>query len=723
MASLITKEEWERTEIPVPAAEMTVLRFLCEAAKNTLLKRNACPTLYTFLKVEPSEKMDEVLAEFLESGKVPANANSATRIRLENSAKSIPSDLYEKRLMAAMADKDKVKGYFLVHYLLGLHVLRPNPYVQEKASKYLEEGTPDLRRTVLRAPELFALCDTPDLKLYEYQQEMYELQSGLVELTAPTGTGKTLLPIGYAEKGLKVLYVCDRPTALDFAQKCISVGRKIALAFGCTKKEDVRLHRAAAEEYTKNAHTGAVGKVNNMVGDKVEILVADVASAEVAMEWWAHQKKTYDLLYWDEPDKDKHTAEDQTLWPAAQRAWQANTASFIVLSSATLPLTLPEVEAGYQAKFPECPVHRIGKRTVYNGTQVALLNEANEVVMPHHVFQGEELLQCAETMKENPSLLRYVDLNEAVKVLHHAKGWEDQMTAFSDAANPITIKKAYLSVMHTVQVPCTRLYESVIRATREDAWTISGGAAIYMTRDVEKVGVVMLKAAGIPETELSKLMRNIEVNGVNAEKRAVLQKEFENAVASDAAKANKMADERYSNPAAKQLLQQIKMLERLPVKLDDAYVPNTAVHVARWKPGAKGVHAPDLDERTVERIVDTNAADHWKVLLLMGVAVLSEKMDKAYLEIVKQTASDGRLFMIVADFAYLTGTNYQFAHGYFGKDLVDLSQSMVVQALGRIGRGQMTRCTARIREPGMYSKLFGPADPRNSLFLAQVFSC
>jgi hypothetical protein len=183
--------------------------------------------------------------------------------------------------------------------------------------------------------------------------------------------------------------------------------------------------------------------------------------------------------------------------------------------------------------------------------------------------------------------------------------------------------------------------------------------------------------------------------------------------------------------AAKLLQQQIKQLERLPVKLADVYVPNMPSHAARWRPSlhaatlhtqASQPHVPELDERTVEKIVDTRVADHWKVLLLLGVAVLSEQMDAAYLEIVKQTASKGQLFMVIADFTYLTGTNYQFAHGYFGKDLVDLTHSMVVQALGRIGRGKMERCTARVREPGMFRKLFGPSDPENGKILAQVFS-
>jgi hypothetical protein len=714
----LSKSEWERTENPVSTKELKVLRFLCAAAHDPSLKSNECPTLYQYLKVESSPKMDRILAEYLEKGVIPSNADSATRIRLERSSKVIPADIYEKRLMAAMASKSPVHAYFMTYYLSRLSVARPNPLLQQRALDYLSSREPDLKATVLHSPELFQFCDVPDLKLYEYQREMFELEPGLVILTAPTGTGKTLLPIGLAEKGHRILYVCDRPTALDFAQKCISVGRKVAFAFGCEGPEDVRLHRSAATVFKKNKHTGGVGKIDNLVGDLVEVVIADVASAEHAMRWWAFQKQGYDLLYWDEPDKDKHTNLDTSLWPAARQAWRANTASFVVMSSATLPVTMPEVEADYTARFPGKPVHHIGRNTVYNGTQVKLLNSENEVVMPHHVYED-----CSETIRANPSLLRYVDLAQAVEVLRTTEGWEGMLRTMEEVSNPICIKMAYVSVMHLASPTKYRLYDSVIRATREDAWTITGGAAIYMAKDVEKVGQVMLKASGIPAGVLARLNKNIEINTANALKMEELRKEFENATAVDAEKTNKMADERYSNPVAKKLQEEMKLLVRMPVKLEERYVPNMPAHCALWKPKGAEIppFVPDVDDTTAEKIVDTKVAEHWKVLLLMGVAVLTET-DVAYLEIVKQMASLGMLFMVIADFTYLTGTNYQFAHGYFGKDLADLNQGMVVQALGRIGRGDLLGCTARVREPGMFEKLFGPEDARNGQLLAQVFS-
>jgi hypothetical protein len=443
-----------------------------------------------------------------------------------------------------------------------------------------------------------------------------------------------------------------------------------------------------------------------------------VASAEFAIKWWAFQKQNYDLLYWDEPDKDKHTDLDTSLWGAAKKAWQLNVASFVVMSSATLPISMPEVEADYSRRFPGKPIHHIGRNTVYNGTQVILLNNDNEVIMPHHVYED-----CASTIQTNPSLLRYVDLTQAVEVLKQTTGWEHTIRTIEDVCNPIAIKMAYVAVMHTASKEKHKMYESVIRVTREDAWTITGGAAIYMAHDVEKVGQVMLKASGIPAGVLSKLSKNIEINTANALKMEELRKEFENVTAVDAEKTNKMADERYTNPQAKQLQEQMKMLQRMPVKLEDKYIPNMPGHCALWKPKYfKGrSHAPDIDDRTAERIIDTKVAEHWKVLLLMGVAVLTET-DVAYLEIVKQMASLGMLFMVIADFTYLTGTNYQFAHGYFGKDLADLNQGMVIQALGRIGRGDLLGCTARVRETSMFEKLFGPQDVRNGHLLSQVFS-
>jgi hypothetical protein len=69
-------------------------------------------------------------------------------------------------------------------------------------------------------------------------------------------------------------------------------------------------------------------------------------------------------------------------------------------------------------------------------------------------------------------------------------------------------------------------------------------------------------------------------------------------------------------------------------------------------------------------------------------------------------ASTQKLFLIIASSDYIYGTNYQFSHGYIGKDL-DLSQEKIIQALGRIGRsGSNETYSIRLRNDDVAKKLF-----------------
>ena len=105
----------------------------------------------------------------------------------------------------------------------------------------------------------------------------------MVLYIAPTATGKTLSPIGLSEK-YRIIFVCAaRHVGLALAKSALSVGKKIALGFNCKDAEDIRLHFSAAKEYTKNFRTGGIFKVDNSVGDNVEIMICDIKSYLPAM--------------------------------------------------------------------------------------------------------------------------------------------------------------------------------------------------------------------------------------------------------------------------------------------------------------------------------------------------------------------------------------------------------------------------------------------------------
>jgi hypothetical protein len=89
--------------------------------------------------------------------------------------------------------------------------------------------------------------------LYEHQRQLFTASKRpnpkLILYIAPTGTGKTLSPIGLSEN-YKVIFVCAaRHVGLALAKNAISVNKKVAFAFGCNDAQDIRLHYFAAKDY------------------------------------------------------------------------------------------------------------------------------------------------------------------------------------------------------------------------------------------------------------------------------------------------------------------------------------------------------------------------------------------------------------------------------------------------------------------------------------------
>ena len=93
----------------------------------------------------------------------------------------------------------------------------------------------------------------------------------MVLYTAPTCTGKTLTPLGLSQ-GYRIIFICAaRHVGLALAKSAVCMGKRIGIAFGCETADDIRLHYYAASEYSINRRSGGIGKVDNTIGDKVQI--------------------------------------------------------------------------------------------------------------------------------------------------------------------------------------------------------------------------------------------------------------------------------------------------------------------------------------------------------------------------------------------------------------------------------------------------------------------
>ena len=98
------------------------------------------------------------------------------------------------------------------------------------------------------------------MKLYSHQADLFEATyregAKLILYQAPTGTGKTMSPVGLA-KGNKIIFTCAaKHIGLQLAKALISMEIPIAIAFGCVDSGDIRLHYFAAKDYVKNRRTG-----------------------------------------------------------------------------------------------------------------------------------------------------------------------------------------------------------------------------------------------------------------------------------------------------------------------------------------------------------------------------------------------------------------------------------------------------------------------------------
>ena len=71
---------------------------------------------------------------------------------------------------------------------------------------------------------------------------------------------------------------------------------------------------------------------------------------------------------------------------------------------------------------------------------------------------------------------------------------------------------------------------------------------------------------------------------------------------------------------------------------------------------------------------------------MLGIGIFKKDNNTTYNEIMKKLAYQQKLYLIVASSDYIYGTNYQFCHGYMGKDLQKMTQEKIIQAFGRVGR-------------------------------------
>jgi hypothetical protein len=619
----LTKAEWENLEIPVSPSEKQILTMIMNGFNDVNINFNETLSMFSFTKIEktpeveyllykkyfedfiattinkygkntPIEKYGIVGAFNLFAGSELKQLKSADLIRIQNLDSNIQVNkpiIFEYLLLDLWKElvkqitKKKQKYAFYLYTLLQLKkasIPHINKYVMTIVDETLAHVNSFTKTSeiITNAYEFIEknthLLRYEDRTLFKHQKDLFTIckdeSPKLVLYTAPTGTGKTLSPIGLSEK-YRVIFVCvARHIGLSLAKAAISVEKKIAFAFGCDTASDIRLHYFAAINYTKNRRSGGIGKVDNSVGDNVEIMICDVKSYITAMHYMlAFNPSEKIITYWDEPtitmDYDNHP-----LHGNIHRNWKENKIPTVVLSCATLPLSdeIRPVFDDFRSKFDNSETYTITSFDCKKS--IPILNKDGFCVLPHFLYSDyKDLVNCAKYCSENKTLLRYFDLREIIRFIEYIDEHEYVDSAYSidsyfgsnitditmnslkeyylevimriDAENwpnihkilsefrkqkyssTCNIKKARsveanqptksteLTRTNSVCVPPKPNVSSGILFTTTDAYTLTDGPTIFLAENVNKIGSFYIQQSNIAPSVFQNLLSKIIHNG------------------------------------------------------------------------------------------------------------------------------------------------------------------------------------------------------------------
>jgi hypothetical protein len=835
----LSKSEWNSIEISVSENEKEVLKLITQGYSNVNIKVNKTESLFTYLKIDFNQSLEDYLFSkyFSDKIKLLIEKYNLSYIQFNTSKKAQSQSNGENYIInvgsiVKLKSADQVRvsrfdvidpntaeniyEYILVHHLESIlkyikrednkwhfHYYTLNKLLQnnvEKIINYIKnicqivlsklEQNINLLYILKHSSDIIEknknLLKFADMSLYNHQKQLFTAmkQPGpkLVLYIAPTSTGKTISPLGLSE-GYRLIFVCAvRHVGLSLARSAISINKKIAFAFGCSSTSDIRLHYFAATDYTKDRKSGQIRKVNNAIGDKVEIIICDVRSYLYAMYYMlAFNDATNIITYWDEPtismDYEKHN-----LHKVIKKNWKENTIPNIVLSSATLPklneleLTIDDFKTRFskEGKIPTIIniVSHDCRKTI------PLIDNDGYIVMPHYLYNNySDVLNVVRQCEENLTLLRYIDLQETANLCLYVEKnncasrackFERNFATINDI-DMQSIKIYYLKVLKNIlpnkwaqlhnyfttsrkrkiQVNTTvdlrgnknrlskinsigpgivptengiaeqQINNVGIYITTRDAYTLTDGPTIFIANDLQKIAKFYIKQSNIPSCVMTDIQNKLDMNSEINERIEQLEKDIEleeskmaSKISSDEQKQNKNKINKTENRQILQMSEQINNLKSIIKRatIDDMFIPNKLSHLNKWAEGlSNSSHSftSSIDDDIVEAIMLLkDVDDSWKILLLLGIGIFTDHKSTDYSEIMKQLADRQKLYLIIADSDYIYGTNYQFCHGYLGKDL-SLTQEKIIQSLGRIGRSNIQQeYTARFRDISQVNMLF-----------------
>jgi hypothetical protein len=804
--------EWKSIELEIPNTEKEICNLICKGIDNVGIKYNKHLSLSSFLKINCDismnnylyyiyfkKKIDKIMIKYnliniitidiyndkilKKKDKIRLDQNAVLDISKNDSIyEYIIIDIIEKMIKYKQKSNEKMKNskyqsnwqfhFITISKLIQNNVLHINPIIIQFTKKCLDICEPfiDLKSIINNytyyIEQNSVLNKYNDMELFKHQKDIFtyiKLNNNpkLILYIAPTGTGKTLTPLGLSSYK-RVIFVCAaRHIGLALATSAISMGKKTAFAYGCSSAEDIRLHYYSVIDYIKHKKSGGIGKVDNSNGSKVEIMICDIKSYLIAMYYMIAFNNVDNIItYWDEPTISMDY-KNHDLHNIIKDNWSNNKIPNMILSSATLPKLsdLSETISDFKCKFDNAEIINIESSDCRKS--VPILNKSGYVILPHMIATSyTDMKDIMINCNTNKSLIRYFDMDVLSNTLKYidssiyTNNTNSLFCQYFESINDITltnVKTYYIDIMLKLtekqwdkldSYTKTHMYNTLnksksntiddgqydpIKLTTSHANTLTHGPTIFISNNVMGVANLYIKESKIPSEVINNINEKIIYNNHINDKIYKQQQMIEDAEkvienqkvstsGSDKSKnqKDKSLKKNGDSKTDANLLQMQKDLITLQKmikssSLNDTFIPNTISHLNKWNPddNNSNTFTCDIDEEIIIQIMSLKNVDNClKILLMMGIGVFTNHKNKVYTEIMKQLANNEKLYLIIASSDYIYGTNYQFCHGYISKDL-DLSQEKIIQAIGRIGRNSVQKqYTVRFRSDENINKLF-----------------
>ena len=759
----LTRSEWISIEKPIDEKEKIILRMIYAGSTNPapIYMYNTINSvvhldheekeyyIYVYLLKEDIDILIKKLSLAEISLPIPKKKlNSSDKIRIENQKKKLNENVENTIICIINSFHKEFIGkkhstemhFYNMCYLYNTYTINKylrciveqiiNKYGKLMSINYFLENT----HKYIESNTIF---NYKPIELFQHQIDIFNIfktkndVSKLVFYRAPTSSGKTQTPIGLCGAGYKVIFMCaSRHIGISLSKSAINAGVKVAFSLGCDTADDVRLHYSAVSDYIVKEN--GKKKPNNANGAKVELMICDIQSYEIAMLYMlSFFEKQNIILVMDEPTitmdyvtHDLHTN--------ISNIWRVNQIEQIILSSATLP---NQNELGlliekFMIKHEHYEVHYI--ETIDEMTNITLLDNDGCVIMPHNIFHtNEEIMRFIE--EHGKTHFKFLSVVECANfILYICKNvlknelYAQEYFGSIDKINIKSIRTLYYNILKKIKADeydfviktymtqrNTKKIDVGINITTTQSYTLTHGPTIFLCKNVSDWTDYFIKNSGIHFTVFDELNKTFEYNNALIEKINKRRKMVEDKTAKDEEHDNKIKEQRF-DPEVKKMMNEIETMEKMikPLKMSNVDIPNTREHFMRWtnlKYESSNVYTSNLDSVIVKRIMNLQIEQKYKIMLLIGIGIFNpEEHMGEYNDIMKELAENKDLMCIMATPDYIYGTNYQFCHAFLTEEMEEcMTQEKIIQAIGRVGRREKNKLfTFRFKNNNIIKKLF-----------------